>query len=635
MPTSRAFSALVASLVAASGCGDDGTATPIDAGARDAAGSDAAVDAASAPTPPALPRLTPCPAGWREVPAAPPDGVATCEPFPEAAAGCGPFEVQLPGEPGCRAIGDACPADGAFPEGLPPSATIVYVRAGAPAGDGSLAAPFGTIQAAVDAAPDGAIVAIAGGMYVEAVFVSRPVTLWGGCVEATEIAASGTLALRIDSDGPVVLRNLRFSGGDSRVLVFRGEVEATGIVSEDVTATAWDAFLGVTLRGRDIVVRGSRGPALSAATGSTVEIDGAYFADAYGRALDVQGHVTIRRFVLRQHGIRNGAPDAFQVNLGGTLELSSGVLEDNAGLGGIVVGGADEVTSVRMTDVVYRAPRPGVALAMTDGIVVVDARATFERVRIEQLGGLGIFAGGAAELALTDVVVRDARTPPSSAEPEGRGVSVEGGASLVAERVLVARVREAGILASESAAATLTDVTVRDTLSSLSGRAGRGIAAQLGSTVRGTRIELARNREVSLIAYGAGVELEDVAIRETLAAECIATGCPDHGGIGAGAYDLDPTDPGVPPGAMPLDARMLLRSFVVFDNAVIGIQLARGGEVDLESGEVAYNEVGVNAQVDAYDIARLQDRVWFHDNELDLDASALPVPALSLSADGI
>ena len=99
------------------------------------------------------------------------EGVATCEPWPETGhLDCTePDEAHFAGEPGCARIGSECPA-GDLPEGLPTSGPVVYVSAAAaPGGDGSIGAPFQTIDDAASLAGLGWIVAVGKGTYDEAV----------------------------------------------------------------------------------------------------------------------------------------------------------------------------------------------------------------------------------------------------------------------------------------------------------------------------------------------------------------------------------------------------------------------------------------------------------------------------------
>lgn len=177
----------IAATAVVSGCGDDaGTA---DAGAVDAPARDGGAGIVVAPPDdPSPPVLTPCPMGWVARPRE--DGTPSCEPFGGAAiAECADGEIQLPSDPACRSLGATCPADG-VPTGLPADATIVHVRAGSAAGDGSPTAPFGTIGEAVAAAVDGAVIAIGPGVYDEAIVLTRPVTLWGACTAEVLLTSS-------------------------------------------------------------------------------------------------------------------------------------------------------------------------------------------------------------------------------------------------------------------------------------------------------------------------------------------------------------------------------------------------------------------------------------------------------------
>ena len=56
------------------------------------------------------------------------------------------------------------------------------------------------------------------------------------------------------------------------------------------------------------------------------------------------------------------------------------------------------------------------------------------------------------------------------------------------------------------------------------------------------------------------------------------------------------------------------------------MQLALGGTVSLQDGEVSRNPVGANVQTEGFDLSRLQDRVLYVDNGINLDSSQMPVP---------
>ena len=62
-------------------------------------------------------------------------------------------------------------------------------------------------------------------------------------------------------------------------------------------------------------------------------------------------------------------------------------------------------------------------------------------------------------------------------------------------------------------------------------------------------------------------------------------------------------------------------------NGRCGVQLVRGGTVDLREGAVSHNPIGVNVQTEGVDLSRLQDQADYVDNGINLDSSLLPVPA--------
>ena len=101
-------------------------------------------------------------------------------------------------------------------------------------------------------------------------------------------------------------------------------------------------------------------------------------------------------------------------------------------------------------------------------------------------------------------------------------------------------------------------------------------------------------------------------MRETLARECATTTCAAEP-IGTGITSV-------------VDARITGERFRITRNAFAGLQLARGGVIDLTSGEVTENAIGANVQTEGYDLARITDRVIYRDNGRDLDSTLLPVP---------
>lgn len=606
--------AVVAACDGGSGVARDAGAT-VDAGPSDAALDSGADAAPFAPDPAALPVFVPCPAGWRELAPSAADEPATCEPWPASGrvVSCPVAEAHFPGEPGCRSVGDPCPA-GEWPEGLPATGAIVYVRADAVGGDGTRALPFGTIVEAVAAAPAGAIVAIAKGTYSQPVRVDGSLTLWGACAAETTLAIPDTdvsmsIIVRAGT-GTVVVRNLRMSGLGATLIVFDGTVSVRGLVSEGARLSGVVVYDGA-IDIEDLIVRDAGLSGASMQRAGTLTLHRAVIDSSWSQALHAAGGRLEATDVAISRSVPLGdTAEAIRAWNGGSIRLERAVIEDPDS----VELAAVDVGSLELREVVVRGTG-GSALSVADGLTVLGAStATLERVRFEGTKGSGVYVGQTGSTAsLTDVLVADVRTAPEP--PLGRGVSVELGGQLTALRVLVERSVEIGVFVGEEAAtADLTDVTIRDTLSTLDGLFGRGLQVQLGAHVTGTRLRVESAREAAIVAGGAGatISLRDVVIGPTLERACVTSLCPGvGGGIGAGTY---------------LGAAVTLERFAITSSALAGVQVARGGEMDLHVGEVRGCPIGANVQVPDYDFSRLSDRVRFVDNGATLATDELPVP---------
>lgn len=731
---------LVAAVLAA--C--DGTpAGPPDAGEP---GPDAGTSFEPAPPeavqPPAPPRLAPCPAGWREIAPVVTGGAAACDPWPAGGVQtCPPDSAHFPGEPGCSRLGSACPA-GDWAENLPANQPVVFARAGAPAGgNGTRAAPYGSIAEALAVAPAGSVVALSKGTFDEAVRLSRNVTLWGACVDRTLLTSSvatvsaGTATAAGTGGG---LRQLRVSGrrigvwattagaaidladvlvsgteGMGMLVAAGGKVTGRGLAVRSTGPRAgvgdFGRGIGVEQGGQvdlsRVVVESNREAGVVATgAGSVVNLTDASVRDtqprqsdgSWGRGLSVE---RAARLTLTRAAVERNREAGILLATGGSATFASVVVRqtqprasDNQAGNGVVVDGASTVegsgclvernrgfgfyareagTLVRLTDCVVRDTQ-GFDQSDGDGagfFVFSGARAELTRCAFERNRIVGVAADDAGTLlALSDVAVRDGEGS-LSAGVGGTGVQVNAGAQATLMRVVSERNRRAGVLvdqagsrltafdlavhgtrsqasdraagqglsvvrggradvvravveanrevgvlvASASTSAQLADVVVRDTeASEATGLWGRGIQVQFGARLNANRVVVERNREVSVAAADAAsvLQLSDVVVRDTRKRACLPA-CEDRGGSGAMAA---------------LDGSIVLSRFVVANNPQCGVQLGRGGTVDLHVGEVRNNVIGANVQTDGFDLGRLQDQVVFRDNQRDLESLTLPLP---------
>jgi hypothetical protein len=143
------------------------------------------------------------------------DGDVACRPI-EPAAPCAAGTMAVPGETSCAPV-KAC-ATGTW-GGIPTDGEVIYVDDSASgAADGSQQAPFTTIQAAVDVANSGAVVAIAAGTYEEDVVIrGKAVSLWGTCPAEVVIASAGGATASIDLDASAAsseIHQLSITGGE-------------------------------------------------------------------------------------------------------------------------------------------------------------------------------------------------------------------------------------------------------------------------------------------------------------------------------------------------------------------------------------------------------------------------------------
>src|SRR5262245_25681257 len=272
---------------AAASCGEDAPrhATPPDAGAD-----------AEAPSPfdggvPAEPAM-PCPPG--DVILA--DGGCRAAGIPDTECGdgfvptgdgacvavlpaepCAPGTFALLGETSCHEIVPC----GAGPFGdVPVDATTEYVDASYTAADadGSAAKPWPTVQAGVDAAAPGSIVAIAKGSYPERVVVQgKAVRLWGACPAETELVGPGGGAVVDIGDGA--------TGTEVHALAISGE--DVGVSVQAATAVLLDhAWIHDTTK-LGAMAQDFGGPAALRITATLFESTGGLGVFAWGSALDL------------------------------------------------------------------------------------------------------------------------------------------------------------------------------------------------------------------------------------------------------------------------------------------------------------------------------------------------------------
>jgi hypothetical protein len=594
--------AVVPALLALVACGDDVT-PPMDSGMDTA--PEAAPDTGPLVSPiaeAAPPTFAPCRAGWREVAHPGLDG-SVCEPWPESGRqDCLPHEMHLPGTPGCQRVGSECPSDG-WPASLPPR-DVVYVRADAAAGgDGSRASPFPTLAEAIAATVDGATIAVAVGEYEEEIVILGARTIVGACAEGVVLRRTGVAGLPIvqTRDGAIDIRDvtLRSDANDGfvasssnvaiRSAVFDGVGisilggDATRVEDTRVSGTVSDAFTMVGITGAD-----------------TVEIARSAIMDTEINAVAIlDGEAS-----LSDVSIASTGGTGLQMTTTGSSSIERVVVEDTWELGLLLDG------PMTVSDLVVR----GVRSDEIAGGLAAFRDAELHRVWIEDAGDV------AASMTEGVFTVDDLLVYGGSEGGYQRGLELGNGARIVMSRVVMASINDLAFLVyGEGTTLGLGDVRVEDVESDPVGRFGRCLHAQQGAAVTTDRTRFTRCREAAVTAsHGASVRMRDAVVDHILPLGCTTADCPlAQAGIGFVALEGD--------GAIDVER------FSISETALTGVQVIAGGGIDLRDGTIRNNPVGINVQVEGYDLARLMDRVVFEDNGMNLDTSELPVPAATVT----
>jgi hypothetical protein len=581
--------------------------------------------------------IAPCPDGWREVDDG--SGITTCDPYSEPGAlDCPNGEAHFPGEPGCAPVGSSCAA-GDFSETLPADANIVYVQPGA-GGDGSSStSPYGSLTGFSFAAlPVGTVIALSRGTHTGPVRLTRGVVLWGACAAETVLSTtepSETDAVVTARGAPGELRDLTVADSPrAGVSVFGSgaDVVFEGVVVRGTETVAVGAIDDARLMARALVVRATRSGSRDGLFGRGLTVERGATADftrlmiEQSRELGLYAGGTDTSVVLADAVVRDTegqASDglggrALNVQDGARVELSR-VLVARSRDTGVYAGGTG--SAVVLSDVVVRDTEPEVHDGQFGRGLSVELGATAElhRVIVERSHdvGVAVFDPGAT-VALSDVIVRDTAGRETDGM-FGRGVNVQAGATVELGRVLVERGREVGVVArDEGTAVVLSDVVVRDTEGQASdGKGGRGMSVQGAAMAELDRVLVERNRDIGVFTMDAGttVKLSDTVVRDTLPRLCAATTCAEAPS-GTGVVSL-------------ASASLSLSRFLLQGAHLCGVHVARDGEVDLVDGEVRENPIGVCLQVGGYDEDRLTRGVAFIDNDVNIQATTLPLPELA------
>ncbi len=338
---------------------------------------------------------------------------------------------------------------------------------------------------------------------------------------------------------------------------------------------------------RHATFEGTRGSALSAGEGADLDFEDTVIVDTRGE----------------------GSEAAFGISAGrrSDLRIRRTFIERSEGVG--IVG--PQAPPFLVEDAVVKDTMLTSSGEAASGVILVHGELSRVLVDGAQTGVVG-FMGG--EIRLVDVTLRNVIAPMSTS---GIALAVADGAHVDLARVLVEQTSGLGIGATGAGVTvTGTDVIVRDAAELAGQPYGRAIEASDTAAIDLRRVHVHDVRDFAVAAGLAGaVRLEHVRIEDVAPQLCADTTCSDApAGFAIGAQD----------------ARIELREFELERAALCGVGIATGADITLARGRIAQMPVAVCVDDPAFDLASLEDEVFYEQNGATVESRTLTVPSIAL-----
>ncbi len=520
-----------------------------------------------------------------------------CRPIVAKAACSGATRPRL-GETSCVPVGDC---DAPFP---PAGATVFVDDSYAP---GMIdATHFATIQAAVAAAPSGAVIAVEEGTYSGTVTLSKDVTVVGRCAAKVKLGGAGaaTPGFELTKKMTASIRGVTVTDFEVGVSAGSGaDVTLEGLVIEaNRRLGILGADAGTRVLAKNSVVRGTLPDASGrfghgAASGFEAEItieDSAIIGSSeIGAGAQKNGRIRVMRTIVSGVAQRAGN-DAYGWGIGTQTGGQATVVESaimDTFAGGVVAPEAG--TSVRVERSYVGGIRKGPTTG--GGTVAAAVLAQGKGASIDVIGSTltgadthGAFVSQGAKATIASSVVRDL----AGSALDGGGIQVTQDSSATVTSTAIVAATVSGILSAGTLDAT--DVYVKDV-------AGAGVAAR--GTANVTRLVVADLRagkgdgsEFSAGLYvdaGGSLDASEVILRKSYGLGALA--------IGAGSK-------------LALRRAAITDTQAADDSSGYGLGAAKGAEVTLEDAVILKaHDIGIHLS-DAGTTATLQ-RVAVLDTE--------------------
>ncbi len=370
--------------------------------------------------------------------------------------------------------------------------------------------------------------------------------------------------------------------------------------------------------GRGLFVQKGASVALSRA-----RIVGSHYIGAH--AIDPGTTLTLEDVIVegtqpRQTDLKFG--QGLRAEDGAVVSATRVELNNNHEIGLMALVGAQ----VTLEDVVIRGTRPQQSGGLAGRGLYVEqgSRVQGRRLALLENHEIAIYAVDAdTEVSLTDLRVADTLSQPF-AGIFGRGLNAEFHARVTLHRAAFVQNREIAVFASQWSHLELSDLVVRDTQPRSGDQiGGRALNLQDGATGSVRRALIRDNLDygVVLLDDETALEAEDLTILDTKEARCESIACP-WGKAGTGM-------------SVVLGATASLDRFFIAGSDQVGLQLALDASLDSRHGAITSNNIGVNLQIEEFNIQEAFEDVRSFDNGVDFDAQDIAPPNAAAALDAL
>ena len=427
-------------------------------------------------------------------------------------------------------------------------------------GVGSRTNPWKFLTSAIAKAPAGATLILAGGTHAAGVTINKALHLRGACAKAARIYGPGgqsTLTFEGQAAGPSSVRDLTILGPNKAVAVEAGaEVLLERVYVQGARSVGLRSRGGATMTIRDSVVTGTAelinpqspanmnkfGRGIAAEQASQLVVERVRvsknrdigFAVVGGSKATIDGLLVDGTRIEKATGLMGWG---LAVLDGSEVVLRGGRLHGNRGRGILVMGEGSSLQSERLvvestlpTGVPFQGSLVGRGIDVEGG-ASLDLR--LARISDNHEVGLVVF-GAATSLYAADVMIENTKAEVA-AGLNGRGLDIYAASQVTVRRVWIRANRDIGLFASgATAVVNAADLLVEGTLPRAADKAyGRGINLQDGASGQLSRVRVSGNRTTGIIVAGKGSRLD--------AADLVVDGTLPEAATGQGGRGLDCT----------------------------------------------------------------------------------------------